>query len=747
MKIFSNIKKLVLSANIYFLFSCVFILWVFCFRNWLLGIITLDSDASAYYEHFEYLIENLSRGVYPLWEPTRQYGVPTEFFMRRIGSYNPIYMIILLMRKVGISFNFAYLSFLIMYYFTGIIGFYLLAKKIFQNQHLAFIAAVLFLFSSLGTRLFDSYFLFTTIPMIWFFYFFLSFLSTPRKHLLMGVTFTSMILLITYIPFYFVNILATFVITAFLINLKKIRTIMIGVFSFCKSNRLFCLLCVFFVMISLIPGYQFFQSSKKGEFVLPQRSYNVDLEEGVSSLSVDIETIKKWGIEEDFASGSYLPNSYFSDLRNIKFAVLYLPSFIFIIAFLGMFTRINRTVMFCFLWAALIYVISSPKIGPIYEFLYDHLFYYRYFRNLHFFLWMIIVPIFVIFIVEQFKNIIYAEQNSRKPVLMDLILIFLVHVIYLIFVLVKGYALITTYFVILASSVFFSLIRLRKISFEQPLAVYFLLGIILIQPLEVFYYFQNNIGAVNFVNKIHPLESAVVYRYQKEKSYLAFKLPEEINYKQRSLAHEQKQKLIVDTDPKSPSSYMGMKSLVMLLENFGPDIIGQYYRSPILIYDQVELMSEDHIDFDRIEDVFMNNRNIAFVTELLPEDNGHLNGSDNTLAQGITMTSKEVSIEEYDIDHIKFKTMFDKNKFLVLNNNYHSSWMAYIDGEKADLRKANIAFRGLWLPPGNHHVEMIFGSRLKRISNFVFIGIFQIAFIFLIYLCLMSRKENTKNVV
>ncbi len=46
---------------------------------------------------------------------------------------------------------------------------------------------LILLFSALGTRLFDSYMMLVTVPLIWFFYFLIAFTQTPRKHLFLGM--------------------------------------------------------------------------------------------------------------------------------------------------------------------------------------------------------------------------------------------------------------------------------------------------------------------------------------------------------------------------------------------------------------------------------------------------------------------------------------------------------------------------------------------------------------------------------
>jgi len=192
------------------LFFLSFFLWIFAFRGFLLNKLALVGDAQAYFEHFFFYLHNIGRGVFPLWEPSRSAGVPIEFFLRRIGEFNPFFLLILLLNKAGLSFMSSYLIFLAFYYFLGMTGFYFLAKRIFRQTPMAFAAYLLLMFSSLGTRLFDSFIVGIFVPGVWFFYFLTAFTENPRKHFMLGITFTLMIIVTTYVPFYFVTVFFDF---------------------------------------------------------------------------------------------------------------------------------------------------------------------------------------------------------------------------------------------------------------------------------------------------------------------------------------------------------------------------------------------------------------------------------------------------------------------------------------------------------------------------------------------------------
>ena len=47
-----------------------------------------------------------------------------------------------------------------------------------------------------------------------------------------------------------------------------------------------------------------------------------------------------------------------------------------------------------------------------------------------------------------------------------------------------------------------------------------------------------------------------------------------------------------------------------------------------------------------------------------------------------------------------------RDKFLCFSIPYDEGWTAYVDGEKAELVRANIGFMGVELPAGDHEIEL-----------------------------------------
>jgi len=377
-----------------------FALWCFCFRGFLANELSLQGDAQAYSEHFHYFIGNLSRGVFPLWEPTREEGVPIEFFLRRIGEFNPFYLIILLFYKMGVPYFSAYLWFLALYYFLGMVGFYKVTRKVCGDSNIAFIAYLLLIFSSLGTKVFESFIILIFVPMVWFFYFLISFAQSPKKHSLLGLIFTLMVIVTTYIPFYFLTVFLTFVLCFCGVYFQNLWEIVNRCFNFFKGNKVFTGICLIFLILSLLPGIIFYQESKRGEFVVPIRH--------AGSSAENVFTVSP----QTMGGGGVVVTAW-RDLNKLQLGQFYVPLFAYGMLLCGLFMTVNKKILILALWGFITYLISLNDGTIVSPFLYEKIFYFKYFRNFLFFLWVVLLPIAIVLLAEQFKA--FLNSTLKYP--------------------------------------------------------------------------------------------------------------------------------------------------------------------------------------------------------------------------------------------------------------------------------------------------------------------------------------------
>jgi len=658
--------------------------WVFSFRGFLTSKFELTSDALSYYDHTKFFIENLGRGVFPLWDPYWCNGSPNDFFLRRIGPLNPFYLIILVFKSVGIPYTLSYLWFLGMYYWGGMIAFYLLAMRIYQDRLIAYAGYSMLLFSALGTRLFDSYMMLVTVPLIWFFYFLVAFCQTSRKHFYGGMVLSLMILAGTYIPFYFLIILGLFLLFFAVIYIDQIPEIFRRYGNFFKANKILVLLSLAALFFSFIPIFTFFHDSTRGQVVFPVRHGEAGFEH---ALTVPHKTLD-WGAIEDFVY-----SAYFSDLRMFKFAVVYVPFFSVVVLALGFAARISRRAIFIFLLGLALLCSIVPYGLPFYDFFYKHVFILKYFRNLHFFIWFFLIPLFVFLVMEHWDMFARIKPKNDKEKWCLLAYTAVVHGAVLLFVWYRKDAVPSTYMMIVLSLIFWSLMVLKKLQ-ANAWGFALLTLTLLIQPLEAYHYF-----ALKAVPHINP--------YTYDFSFTSLKL------KEMDLAKPEDMSTAKDT------LYYASKSYNFIYQNISNYALAKYLQNKFILVDHLELVDRDKA-VGVLERHFLTDDNSAIVfkddfknvTEIGPFD-----PHPSSKPLRIDAVSDRFKVLDFNANHLKLAVDLPYKKFLVYNDSYGPYWHVSIDHHPSRLYEVNGAFKGVWVPAGKSVVEFSYGYWWQYMLN------------------------------
>jgi hypothetical protein len=64
-----------------------------------------------------------------------------------------------------------------------------------------------------------------------------------------------------------------------------------------------------------------------------------------------------------------------------------------------------------------------------------------------------------------------------------------------------------------------------------------------------------------------------------------------------------------------------------------------------------------------------------------------------------------VKVVRYEPDRSDWQVGLRDTGYLVTTDAYYPGWRAYVDGRESPIYRANLAFRALRLPPGDHRVE------------------------------------------
>jgi len=660
------------------LFAAPFVLWACVFYILFDGRHIFYADAGRNFVYSNYFTSHLMRGVFPMWDPFNFWGRPDDFAVRVIGEFNPFLLICAFITKLGISFTNAYAFYSSAYFFTGMYGFYLLSKRIYQNETAAFLALTILLFSSFSTNIFnDILVILMFVPAVWFFTFFISFIGKQERVYFLGMTFCAMMIAVTYIPFYFITVFLFVVIGFGLIHFRKLIDIFGIFYRFALKENFFVSGCTLCLLLALIPGLLWYQASLQGDFVMSWRAG----EPASNAAAMSYEGIARSGI-----AGPITLSGLISDLDYIRAGSFFVPIFAFIILLLGVIVPITgRLILFLFVGTVLL-LISLADVTPVHRFLFEHAVIFKYFRNLHYLLWLAL-PFYTLFAVGQFK---YLLEFFKVPEgrLAKFLFVSAVHAGFLFFLLNMERIITSSFLVVILSYAYFSALIFSRHRGEGRLLMTCLLLIVVLQPLEVYYHF-----AKNTKNHIH--------QYAK-KPYSKNQFEPRFSY-QRPL--EDDRDMIFDIqgfgNVKDASGFMQgpfMKSKWShdLYENMDHEILKEYVRHKFILYDK------------EVSDAFLKGGQI------------------------ISKDLDDFRVVNFDLNKIELKTNFSEEKFMVYNDSYHKDWQASINGDRAQIVRANIAFKGLLLPKGENVVEFQFRPAHRYYLNFLLLMLFNGFFIYLL---------------
>ncbi|MBN1756307.1 YfhO family protein [bacterium] len=85
----------------------------------------------------------------------------------------------------------------------------------------------------------------------------------------------------------------------------------------------------------------------------------------------------------------------------------------------------------------------------------------------------------------------------------------------------------------------------------------------------------------------------------------------------------------------------------------------------------------------------------------------------------ITTPAGYAEIENYEANHFNVKVNMKMPGFLVMSENYHPDWKAYVNGQQKDILIADYALRAVYLEKGDHLVEFKYQSDYLRLGKLI----------------------------
>ncbi len=638
--------------------------------------------------HFEYIV----KGVFPLWDPFRSWGWPNLTDPRFFGEYNPLYLVIPVLLIFQVPPFVAFNVFLCLLYIVGSLGFYLLVKCIWEDEFTALLAYTIFVVSMLGELLFSQLalplILFSTI---WFFYFFISFLKADvineQRKSFAGLVFSIMIIVTTYLPFFFLVILVAATVAVLLSRPAIFRDIFRKVLTFVPHCPFLFAAGVAAVGLACLPGLIWWLSTANGDTVISTARNGFG---EVQSGTVPLGMIERSSLAAQTSIGEI-----FSDQDFVMNTFCYVPVFLVILLTAGFFQRMRVNHRIIFLMAFGLFLFALAGVTPVHEFLYKHIFFVRMFRNLYL-LGPFIVMLMVILATGQLRSLLGSFSQGRAGRGLYMLMIACVHAGWLTALLSQERVLWSSYATLVLSMGMFVTYGLGFFDRRGALLLAGFMLTAMLQPGQL----------VTEYWKVW--RGGTVDTRKGEEPAFAYTRP----YRGQFPAMEQGWNLVPkrkrDMSGFLNEGYFGSRYSALLYSNIAAEDLQKYVAHKFVIYSQVSYMDSDHPDWGLVSRSLKGLLPQALVAE---EQAVHAAGGKAVEAPLLVSGPSDVlTVLAFDPNRVRLRTNLPARSFLVFNDSYYPGWKVYVDGKEQPLIRANIAFKGVWVNEGARRVEFKFGG-------------------------------------
>ncbi len=686
-----------------------FILWLFCFQDFLAGRVSITGDTVTNYAILKFYFNNLLVGNVPLWDPYVYNGRPF-IYIGSSGALNPFAYVMPILVMASADYYQAYIAFITGYYFLGILGFYLLSKKVLRSEPEALIGTLLLLFSGMGAMLFKQIFVvYLFVPCVWFFVFFLRFRSGFRRADFLGLVFTAMLLVISYLPFYFLTLFLAFsaLSAAFYPAAlgSFIKETVAFVFRY-KWTAAFSLIALALICVPLVA----FKAGDSGgsEFISPARHQGEKVgaadETSKSGLQMSFAEVAYNGTLAERMKGGRL----FSQLDNFGYFsddFFYIPIFVCIVLVLSLVTPFCRKKTFLFLLTFLVFLLSMGAVTPVYRILYDHIGYFKFFRNLFFYM-AYLIPLIILLAMMQlqsFRNQLISGHSARVLTVLHVIVI---HALLFALLAWHGDILLSSYWTVGVSLLVFCLL-----AWGRPKSAFLMLicmiALALPEPVEVFKRHAFNSAEYNCVLPSKHVRPEFSYTRPSQDMSLRCLLGCDISgyvfYLHMSSFKDTSGAMVNFPDLVSKDVFRFFTQI------YRRDIF-RFIQSKFWVYDRVEpwqgiaelrssLKSQDNAVFVESEDPRLQDMKVRDPSDFPVHP------------QAVQGKTAELSVTHFGTNGIEFRTSFPVDKFLVYTEAFGSGWKIWIDGKEDILYKAQGGFKGILVPAGPHTVQLAYTTR------------------------------------
>ena len=143
------------------------------------------------------------------------------------------------------------------------------------------------------------------------------------------------------------------------------------------------------------------------------------------------------------------------------------------------------------------------------------------------------------------------------------------------------------------------------------------------------------------------------------------------------------------------------------------------------------------------------NEEIAALSSFKPNSTAVVDGKFKaSLHDAFILTADStanITLQAYEPNHLRYSTSNTQDGVAVFSEIYYpDGWQVTIDGQPAEMTRANYVLRALYIPAGQHTVEMTFDPKsLHTTETLAYTG-YVLFLLGLIGLIWKKRKELTK---
>ena len=674
-----------------FVLPCV--LWVFVMRDFVFGMIPVNMDTNTIYGVTKFYFNNVLNGVIPLWEPFVSLGRP--FYAIAICNlFNPVTQIIPLLKLAGLNYAHAFVVYMVVYFFIGCAGFYLLAREIFKDRGIAYLAYIGLMFSSLGASMFTQFtFLEIVVPAIWFFCFLLRFASRQTQVNFLGLVFSVMVLVSAYLPFYFMTVFLCFLVFFVGVYFKEAGAFCRGLYQFILKHWRLSLLGLIGIILAAAPLLAYKTLDASGDVVAPGRHCQYS-----SAQECYERTMGRQGgmlYEEITRSGTLGERldmqSLFGHLDKITYgsdSFFFLPLGVFVLLGLSLFLRLQRLTLLLSGMAVLIGLIALGNASPLFGVLYRHVPFFTYFRNLFFF-GAFLIPIVILLGFYQLQMLLRVKPQGATSKKLIIVGVFFLHAAAAGFLTHYQGVPAVSYLTLGISAAVWGLYYSGLTRFPTRAWIGIFTVLLLLQPVWILRSYALNAGEFATVLPSMHVKPNFVWVRPMAPVLNNSRIYQFVHYE--DFWYDMS---MTDAPPKVGYPQSAARWTFDLAEHTPEEVLAHYAQYKILLYQD---------------------------------------GS--PIGQPVLGPSSALNVDYFDVNTLRLKTNFAAAQILVYNDSYTTFWKAFIDGRQVELMRFNQAFKAVRVPAGAHQVEFSYHPPGGR---WVYIAATTALFVFLIWLLMMA---------